>query len=317
MRSAGFRAQALEQLRARKKLAQRQAEERYQTAVHSSPALEQLSRELSEVSMQAVRASLSGETDTVLSLRQKSRQLSERFDALLTENGFSRQDFLPKYDCPVCEDTGYTDGAPCACLRRLERKLAGASLSDNSPLTDSTFENFDLGYYPPECREKMRGIYEFCRRYAQTCERGSEGILMLGNTGLGKTHLSLAIANEALRRGLNVIYGSAGNLLSKISREHFSSDAGKSLEALLDCDLLILDDLGTEFTSALTLSALYTIINDRLLAGRPTVVSTNYTLEELRKHYDDRILSRLAGSYRMLSFVGSDVRILKRSQSLQ
>lgn len=317
MKSAGFHAQALEQLRAHKKLAERQAEERYQSALHSSPALEEIGLALSRISTQAVQASLAGETERVLSLRQTSRKLREQFDALLAENGLSRQDFLPVYDCPVCKDTGYFDGTPCACLRRLERRLSSEALSDHSPLKDCTFDNFDLSYYPAECREKMQSIFDFCRRYAHSCERGSEGILMLGGTGLGKTHLSLAIANEVLRRGMNVVYGSAASLLSKINREHFSPDAGKSLEALLDCDLLILDDLGTEVSSALTSSALYTILNDRLLAGRPTVVSTNCTLEELRKRYDDRILSRLAGNYRMLSFVGNDVRILKRSQSLQ
>ena len=137
-------------------------------------------------------------------------------------------------------------------------------------------------------------------------------ILFVGATGLGKTHLSLAIAKEVTAKGHFVLYGSAQNFLETLEREHFGKKEGDTLSQLQQCDLLILDDLGAEFTSPFVAASVYNIINTRILSGRPTVVSTNLSLREIESRYTERLLSRFVGCYEVLEFLGRDVRVLKR-----
>ena len=162
-------------------------------------------------------------------------------------------------------------------------------------------------------REKAERIKESCRKYAAAFTTASKNIMFMGGTGLGKTHLSLAIANTVINRGFSVVYGTAQNILSDLQNENFGRDDNLRYyeRAVLNCDLLILDDLGTEFKSAYTVACLYNIINSRLSAKLPTIISTNYTLDELEEKYDQRITSRITGEYRQLILVGNDIRYIK------
>jgi DNA replication protein DnaC len=136
---------------------------------------------------------------------------------------------------------------------------------------------------------------------------------MRGKTGLGKTHLSLAIAARIIEKGFGVVYGSAQNLLRSVEMERFSKDSGTdALNSLLECDLLIVDDLGAEFQTSFTASAVYNIVNTRMLTGRPTIISTNMTTDELKSAYSDKVVSRLIGSYDVLRFFGNDIRDVQR-----
>jgi DNA replication protein DnaC len=159
----------------------------------------------------------------------------------------------------------------------------------------------------------MEGVLRFCRSYAENFGTDSPSILMTGATGLGKTHLSLAIAQSAIDRGFGVIYGSAQNFMLQLERERFGrAPAGSESERhLLECDLLILDDLGAEFITPFVISTVYNLINTRLMSGLPTIISTNLTIKELEEKYSPRIVSRIIGSYRVLHFIGKDVRQLK------
>ena len=182
------------------------------------------------------------------------------------------------------------------------------------------FESFDLSYYrdlPPEQYQAMQHIYEECIRYAADFSKGGAGtLLMTGATGLGKTHLSLSIANELLKDGYSVVYDSAERLLRYLEQERFHKSADEEndmLTLLLECDLLIIDDFGSEFSTAFTRSAVYSLINGRYSAGKALIVNTNLTAPELQEQYGDRILSRLLTG-RVLKFFGSDIRLLRKNR---
>ena len=160
----------------------------------------------------------------------------------------------------------------------------------------------------------MENVLEYCQDWARYFTRKSQGLIMLGKTGLGKTHLSLAIAGTVIDRGYNVYYGSVPNIMNKLEKEHFGRNPSDEnlLDELCECDLLILDDLGAEFSTQFTVSCIYNIINSRILSGKPTIISTNLTPNELEDKYTQRITSRIIGSYVSLKFMGRDIRQIRR-----
>lgn len=192
-------------------------------------------------------------------------------------------------------------------------------------MTLTRFEDMDLGYYPDEPdprtgispRERMRGVLDYCRCYAVDFVPGAQSLLLRGPTGTGKTHVSLAIARTAAEKGCSVVYGPAQQLLRQLENEHFGRMAGDSAETLEACDLLILDDLGTEFSSPFTVSCIYNIINGRMLAGRSTVVSTNLSQQELLARYGEQTTSRITGTFQPLVFSGQDIRQLKLQEKIR
>ena len=242
---------------------------------------------------------------------------------LLKNAGYSEDYLEPIYTCPKCNDKGTHDGKWCSCFQRLMLEEAARELNENSPLELSSFDTFRLDYYPetlspvfriPE-RQVMERNLDYCRKYADDFTLKSEGILMSGATGLGKTHLSLAIASRVLEKGYSVIYGSSPELLRSMEREYFGKSDKDTMSALVGCDLLILDDLGAEMDKGLYQSLLYELINSRTSRGLPMIVSTNYSTTDLQKHYPDKICSRLL-SFRLMAFVGNDIRrIIKKSKS--
>lgn len=264
-----------------------------------------------EASRQALR--LSG-SDGIRLLKETYDKLAERKSYLLAQIGMSTADFEPRYYCEHCSDTGYVDGKLCSCARKLARTIAYRELCSEMPLDECTFDTFSLDYYSGGDRERMKRIFERCCAFAADFGIEAKNLLFLGRTGLGKTHLSLAIAGAVTTRGFGVIYGSAQNLLSRIEREHFGGNNDETLNSLLECDLLILDDLGAEFSTSFTQSAIYNIINSRILTSRPTVISTNLSPEELNDRYGERVMSRMIGNYEKYMFVGKDIRQQKAQQ---
>ncbi len=231
---------------------------------------------------------------------------------LLRSNGYP-EDYLDlHYTCPVCCDTGYNGERYCDCFRELYGKIASSELEQNALLSASTFDSFSLRYYQGGDLEKMQKKLEFCRKYADEFTPGSESIFMFGRTGLGKTHLSFAIANVVLAKGYSVIYDSVINILRSIEREHFSREhSSDAIDRIMDCDLLILDDLGTEYETAFYNSTVYNIINTRLNSGKPTIISTNLDFKGISRRYDERVVSRIISTYKCLEFTGEDVRLQK------
>ena len=222
--------------------------------------------------------------------------------------------------CDICGGSGYIGSNMCECLKELCRQEQKKELTLLSVGRES-FDQFRLDYYPDRIdpvmghniRAVMKATYETCRRYAMTFSNRSGNLLFSGSTGLGKTFLSACIARVVADRGYSVVYESAGHLFSKMERAKFSGDeqARKESEKYTACDLLIIDDLGTEMPGQFTNAALYTLINDRLLAGMPTIISTNLTTDDLSRRYSPQIASRLRGSYDRVAFLGDDIRLKK------
>ncbi len=246
-------------------------------------------------------------------------EAKRRKAALLSSCGLSPDYLEPKYNCPNCSDTGRKNGMLCDCYKEICRKEAQKELAASSGSAACSFDNFDLSYYVDNGaedgtnpRRKMQNYYNFCINYAYGFSLSSPSIVMMGKTGLGKTHLSLSIAKVAVEKGFGVIYSPAQKLISELEREYFS-DSGKSsaLKKITNCDLLIIDDLGAEFPSQFSASAIGNLINERLYENRPTIISTNLSVKELTERYSERTASRILGEYKRLLFVGEDIRFRK------
>lgn len=261
-------------------------------------------------------------SDEIDRLEKENLETQQSMTRLLTQAGYPEDYLEPQYTCPICRDKGTVNGRWCSCFQKLMLDAAAKELNENSPLELSSFDSFRLDYYPdlinPELRVSERAIMqrnlEYCKSYAASFTPKSEGILMSGATGLGKTHLSLAIAAQVLKKGYSVIYGSVPELLRIIEREYFGKSDNDTMSALIGCDLLILDDLGAEMDKQLYSSLLYEVINSRISRGLPMIVSTNYSTADLKKRYQDKICSRLL-SFRLMAFFGNDIRrILKKRE---
>lgn len=316
--------EAKRELSRRRVYAEDERERRHEEVVIKLPELLKIENEMAQAGLSIAKAL--GRPDAkrfIADLAEKSKRAQSARKSLLLGAGYPEDYLETPYKCKRCEDTGFVEGKRCECHKRLLRQLAFAELQKSSPLSLSKFEGFRLDYYPDEIdskihlnpRKKMSEIYEFCVNYADGFNTRSPSLLMFGATGLGKTHLSLSIAREAINKGYAVIYGSTQNLLSKLEREHFSragEEKGVTEQMLLDCDLLILDDLGAEFSTSFTVSSIYNIINTRLNTGLPVIISTNLSMQELEDKYTQRITSRIGGNYIILPFCGKDVRQIKK-----
>lgn len=312
---------AVKELSLRKKKAEDELAVRESRLAAVEPEYTKIVEELAKTGSQTVRIIIEKKADAmkqIAELKDKNLMLQKRIYEILAEHGMPEDYLKPHYVCEKCADTGFVDGIMCSCLTRLMKEISFEQLNADTPLSLSSFEKFSLDYYPMNAgdsmspRRVMEQVLKNCKWYADNFSRNSPSLLFQGATGLGKTHLSLAIASTAIEKGYGVIYGSVQELMNKIENEHFGREQAKhdTRRLLIDCDLLILDDLGTEFITQFTVSALYHIINSRLLGNKPTIISTNLTLNELEEKYSERIVSRIAGNYRMLKFVGNDIRML-------
>lgn len=254
-------------------------------------------------------------------LRDENLRLQGNLREALVRRGYPADFLDPIYTCKRCNDRGYVDGKRCDCFMTLVKKAAAAELNRSFPMTLSGFEDFNLKYYDDKqitpfgvtVRDIMAENLEFCKKYAENFHLPCSGILMRGATGLGKTHLSLSIAKVVIEKGYSVVYGSALDFFGKAEKEHFGGKERETIDILLNADLLILDDIGAEFESKFYNSLFYNILNNRMNAAKPTIISTNCELNELLQRYGDRIVSRLK-TMDDLIFLGTDVRILRASE---
>ncbi len=312
------------QLSARRAAAKQTEREHRAEVAQKCPRALEIEHEIAQVGLQAARIITAGGADVRQQIESLGRRNLAQQQALadaLRGAGFPADYMDPPYRCAQCGDEGYIDGQMCSCMKQLLRMESYRRLNELSPMALCDFSNFDLNYYPIEPdakthlspREVMRDVLKFCRDYADQFSLQSGNIFMSGATGLGKTHLSLAIARAAIDRGFGVIYGSAQNFMLQVEKEHFGRAAvDTDIERnLLECDLLILDDLGTEFITQYVTSTIYNLINTRLMRSRPTIISSNLSFTELEQRYTQRVLSRIMGGYRTLRFLGRDVRQIR------
>ena len=314
--------------RAQQQLAQQKAdhESKYNhrlfEAYEKLPRLRQIDLNLRKSMVLAAQAAFTKGQDAAKAMeqvKQANLTLQEERKALLEENfapGWLDESPL----CPHCGGSGYVGAVMCDCLKelcRLEQKQELMQLTTGA----ERFDGFRLEYYPAEPdptfgvspRKLMERNLQICQKYAATFGKDSGNLLFVGGTGLGKTYLSACIANEAAEKGASVAYESAPNLFAKLSKNQFEGDdqTRSDCARLTDSDLLIIDDLGTELTNAFVIAALYSLVNDRLLSGKSMIISTNLNIDEISRRYSPQIASRLAGSFRGLTFVGKDIRVLK------
>ncbi len=307
----------------------RQTQEDHQEEVYRRlPRVAQIDRQLAQTGIAVVRKVLDAQNidEEIQVLKEENLALQQERAHLLQQAGYPANYLQPAYHCTKCQDRGYVGNVMCTCLSDLLKQQAYQLLNANIPLEDYGFERFRLDYYDNTPvdetqvvpRTRMATIFQRCQDYARRFHPGAESLLLLGGTGLGKTHLSLSIAAAVIEKGYGVIYASTPNLINKLEREHFgpaSPEEDRSyLNMVCQCDLLVLDDLGAEFATQFSASTLYHIINQRLVERRPTIINTNLTPAELEQRYQERIVSRILCSYVVFQFVGRDIRLLKRTQ---
>lgn len=326
--STEVRKKSIEIIKQRKLDAERKADYKREKIFAEIPEAAEYERKIASCAIKAGRAVLRGGDvkHELENLKSESLKLQTEYETLLNSHGYSTKDLEPAYTCEKCSDTGYIEQdnrtVMCECLKRVLVETACADLNKNSRLSLCTFEDFKLDYYSKEKTSEfprspyaqMENIFNYCKAYARDFSVNSESVFMNGKTGLGKTHLSLAIANEVIKRGFGVIYVSAPIVVSKLEKEQFSRNKENNHleDTLTECDLLIIDDLGTEFINKFSSQAVYNLFNSRLLLGKPTIVSTNLTLDKIQEIYSERFVSRIVGEAHRLDFFGSDVRLMKK-----
>ena len=312
--------------RARERLAQARADrerenrEHLRIAYEQQPRLKEIDRQLRMTMAQAARAAFAGNDAVRLMEEAKEQNLQlQREREWIIEEQFE-PGFLDETPiCPVCSGTGYVGSSMCDCLTELCRQEQKKELTFLSAGRES-FDQFRLDYYSDKPapagyipRVIMEKTYQTCRRYAFGFHEKAGNLLFSGNTGLGKTFLSACIARTVADQGYSVVYESAGKLFSALEKARFEANEENRRAAAKysECDLLIVDDLGTELPGQFVTAALYSLVNDRLLESRPTIISTNLSEDELARRYNPQIASRLRGSYKRVAFVGDDIRLLK------
>lgn len=301
--------------------AREEADRRRAEVAARLPEVAEIDRALREGGIALLKTAVGGGAAVeakMAELRAENERLQAARREKLIAAGYPADYTEPHYACPKCEDTGYVDTKMCDCMRRA-LILAGYASSGLGRLIETqTFDNFSLDYYrtSPEHHATMQRNLAVMREFADTfTAENHRNLVLFGGTGLGKTHLSSAVARTVIERGYDVCYVTAVGMIADYEHDRFKAGKDEDMAATLarytDCDLLIVDDLGTEITNQFTVSVIYNLINVRLNRGLSTILSTNLTQKELRDRYWDRITSRILGEYQPLMFVGTDVRAQK------
>ena len=298
----------------RREAARAEADGRAEILRSESPEIAKIDAELSTTGMQLFRAACFGED--VTAIRQRNKELQQRRREIVVSLGYPEDYDQLHYSCEKCSDSGYIDGFKmCSCLRELIIKGRIEESAMGKLIEKQSFDNFDLSVYSydPKLQERMKMVLAIAKNYVRDFGTKRENLLLIGKTGTGKTHVSTAIARELIHKGYDVIYDSTQNIISDFEADRFRNNYGREenkADKYLDCTLLILDDLGTEFTNAFTVSTLYNLLNARQNKGLATIISTNLSPDELSAKYEDRIYSRIIGNgTKVLPFDGKDRRV--------
>ena len=307
-------------------------EERRERVFKNVPEVMDVDNEIKMLGLKLYKIALSGENmeSKIKDLRLEQKRLLRKRDALLLENGYATDELSERFLCSKCRDTGAVGTSLCDCYRRKLVLKAYEQSNLSSQLKHQSFKTFDLtlysdkpeGNYGISPREHMKGILDTCLKFVNNVNKTEKNLLFWGAPGLGKTFLSTCIAKELLKKGYSVIYETAYQTFSMLEELKFkSTDDYEKLKFKVDklytCDLLILDDLGSEFSTPYTNAALFDILNSRLISGKKTVINTNLSVSEFENKSSERVASRLLGHFLLLHFVGNDIRLEKSVNDLK
>ena len=305
------------QLRNRRELEERTAE-----IGRRVPRLPELKRALTTNAAACARAGIRGQKEELTALEKEREALKEELSRLLSSGLFDPKDLELRYDCPDCRDTGFIGSTPCHCFRQAAIELLYERSTIRNRLAKENFDTLSMEYYDRTAPEGKRSQYDymkdriaFFRRYADEFDKKGGSLLFYGPTGTGKTFFSNCIARELIETCHSVVYFSAIDLFDLFSRNTFSYNEEESEELdrfITESDLLIIDDLGTEHVTQFTVSKLFYCINERLNAGKSTLISTNLNPGALRDLYTERVASRIFSSFEPVAFSGRDIRIMKK-----
>ena len=300
--------------------AQHQLEERTKAAYERSPELKALDASIAEISVASARRLLDGDSSALTELKAELKNLRTRKKALMKELSLPENYFEPVYECPDCKDTGYIDGKPCHCFKQQAIDLIYTQSNIKDILARENFSTLSLDYYSDSNINPATGLTSLatakaavarCHEFVDQFDTTFANLYFFGDTGIGKTFLSNCIAKELLDSGHSVIYFTAFQLFDILSKGVFE-DAIATHQNIFDCDLLIIDDLGTELSNSFTTSQLFLCLNERILRQKSTIISTNLNMNQVADIYSERVLSRISNSYTIIKLFGDDIRLKKR-----
>ncbi len=306
--------------------------QRRENVFEKVPELSDLDSEIKMLGLKIYKIALmsADKEKEIENLRASQKNLLAKRDALLIENGFAPDELSERFRCSKCQDTGAVGTVPCECYKRKLVIKAYEHSNLSNQLKDQSFKTFDLSLYSDEVyetygvspKEHMTAILKTCQAFVDNFEKTDRNLLFWGAPGLGKTFLSTCIAKELIKKGYSVIYETAYQTFSMLEELKFkkNEDTEKlkfKTDRLYTCDLLILDDLGSEFKTQYTNAALFDILNSRLISGKKTVINTNLSVSEFESMYSERVASRILGHYLILHFIGDDIRYEKSVNDLK
>ena len=296
-------------------------DQRREEVYQKVPQIRQIEDEISSQAVRCARKLLDGDTNAKEELKQHIEDLREQKEVLLSAFGFPADYMEMHYACPGCQDTGYVDGRKCRCFKKEEIRLLYSQSNIEEVLLRENFDSFSYEYYDdrvviPEIQmtvaDYMRQVHTWCKEYVENFEKKGGNLIFTGSTGVGKTFLTNCIAKALIDRYQSVIYLSSNDLFDVFSKNKFHYDTEEEMkdmyQYILDCDLLIIDDLGTELNNTFVSSQLFYCINERLLRKKSTIISTNLSMTMLRDTYSDRISSRIISQYSIIPLYGDDIR---------
>ena len=296
-------------------------DQRREEVYQKVPQIRQIEDEISSQAVRCARKLLDGDTNAKEELKQHIEDLREQKEVLLSAFGFPADYMEMHYACPECQDTGYVDGRKCRCFKKEEIRLLYSKSNIEEVLLRENFDSFSYEYYDdrvviPEIQmtvaDYMRQVHTWCKEYVENFEKKGGNLIFTGSTGVGKTFLTNCIAKALIDQYQSVIYLSSNDLFDVFSKNKFHYDTEEEMkdmyQYILDCDLLIIDDLGTELNNTFVSSQLFYCINERLLRKKSTIISTNLSMTMLRDTYSDRISSRIISQYSIIPLYGDDIR---------
>lgn len=297
--------------------------ERIQSVYQKLPRLAEIDDAISSVSIEQAKKLIDGDETALTRLREQLRALTAEKKQILSEHGYPENYFEPPYACPDCKDTGYIGSRKCHCFEQAAIDLVYTQSNIRQILEVENFNHFSYDYYSDDQINPATGLSSLatarqavsdCLEFVKTFDREFRNLFFYGDTGIGKTYLSNCVAKELLDSGHSVIYFTASSLFHIFEKNVFGKerDASEDYQNIFECDLLIIDDLGTELSNAFTVSQLFLCLNERILRQKSTIISTNLTLGQLAETYSERTFSRISSNYTMIKLFGNDIRIQKK-----